>query len=489
MLKQTVEQSEIIEVANSGVNLKINALAGSGKSTTLAMISHEFDALGKTGMYLAFNKSIATEAKEKMAMSCECRTAHSLAYSKTDRSLIKKLSYKPLSNYVLAKKYDIAKKFFTDTCGMKRCFSAITQVTMIKNTIVHWCNSADEKLERKHLATGSWMDDHVPDGVRKDVDDLVFKCAKEFLAEMLDVSGNVAITHDLYLKLFTLSKKCKLKVDYLMIDEAQDLNPCLLDFISKQKCQIICVGDHYQSIYQWRGAVNAMQLIESDVTKHLTQSFRFGGDIVTKANTVLKWAGFEKDLIGTDKDFTPNENIDCYIARSNLGALGTYFNLLENGKKPHIAFDLTDVKRFVNHWDCIKSGIECKQPHHLLGSFMHEAVVMSYIKETKDVDLARCVSIAEEYGHLIIDENHKTHSEDESDCMVITAHKSKGLEWNTVALVDDFNMFNDKDEPIETVGEVNLVYVAMTRAKQELLVNPTVSLWLDVIQEKMNEIK
>lgn len=489
MLKQTVEQSEIIEVANSGVDVKINALAGSGKSTTLAMISHEFDAEGKSGMYLAFNKSIATEAKEKMAESCECRTAHSLAYGKTDRALIKKLSYKPLSNYVLAKKYNIEKMFFNDLDNMKRCFSAITQVTMIKNTIVHWCNSADEKLDRKHIATGAWMDENIPSDVRKDLNNLVFKYAKELLSEMLDTSSNVAITHDLYLKLFTLSNKCKLKIDYLMIDEAQDLNPCLLDFISKQDCQIICVGDHYQSIYQWRGAVNAMQALDCDVTKHLTQSFRFGGDIVNKANTVLKWAGFEKELVGTDKDFTPSEQVDCYIARSNIGALGAYFELLSKGEKPYIAFDLSDVKRFVNHWECIKSGVECKQPHHLLGSFIHEAVVLSYIKETKDVDLARCVNIAEKYGHLIIDDSQKTYSESESTCTVITAHKSKGLEWNNVVLLDDFNLFDKEKNPIDTVGEVNLVYVAMTRAKQRLVLSEGVGLWMITIQEKMNEVK
>ena len=49
-----------------------------------------------------------------------------------------------------------------------------------------------------------------------------------------------------------------------MIDEARDLNPCLLEIVEKQiqsGKQIILVGDTYQHIYDFTGAVDAMPYI------------------------------------------------------------------------------------------------------------------------------------------------------------------------------------------------------------------------------------
>jgi hypothetical protein len=42
-----------------------------------------------------------------------------------------------------------------------------------------------------------------------------------------------------------------------------------------QQCQVIYVGDPYQQIYEWRGAVNAMEHIRAPECA-LTESFRFG---------------------------------------------------------------------------------------------------------------------------------------------------------------------------------------------------------------------
>ena len=65
--------------------------------------------------------------------------------------------------------------------------------------------------------------------------------------------------------------------DVLLVDEAQDTNPAMLDvFLRQKKTTKIIVGDPHQQIYAFRGAVNALDLVRPDVTYHLTQSFRFG---------------------------------------------------------------------------------------------------------------------------------------------------------------------------------------------------------------------
>lgn len=63
---------------------------------------------------------------------------------------------------------------------------------------------------------------------------------------------------------------------------------------------------------------------------------------------------------------------------------------------------------------------------------------------------------------------------DEEDAGIIltTAHKSKGLEWDNVLLMDDFHPLVKDGQIIDPSGiepdEFNLIYVAMTRAMVNL---------------------
>ena len=56
-----------------------------------------------------------------------------------------------------------------------------------------------------------------------------------------------------------------------------------------------------------------------------------------------------------------------------------------------------------------------------------------------------------------------------------TIHKSKGREWNNVRIEDDFLIFNNEstidDILKQDTEELNLIYVAVTRAKGSLYIN------------------
>ena len=79
--------------------------------------------------------------------------------------------------------------------------------------------------------------------------------------------------------------------DLLLLDEAQDMNPCMLSVCLQQSVPKIVVGDQHQQIYSFRGAVNALELVlASDQTTvrtnyFLTKSFRLGSEIAFTANT------------------------------------------------------------------------------------------------------------------------------------------------------------------------------------------------------------
>jgi len=77
----TREPSDII---NSTRNIKINAVAGSGKTTTVIECAKTRTATSKI-LYLAFNKSVKIEAGRKFTdkglKNVNVETAHLLAYN------------------------------------------------------------------------------------------------------------------------------------------------------------------------------------------------------------------------------------------------------------------------------------------------------------------------------------------------------------------------------------------------------------------------
>jgi len=89
-MELTREQILIVE---SNGNIKINAVAGSGKTATLIEYARARHEKGKI-LYLAFNKSVRIEAVKRFSENginnVQVETAHSLAYA----HIVKGSSYK-----------------------------------------------------------------------------------------------------------------------------------------------------------------------------------------------------------------------------------------------------------------------------------------------------------------------------------------------------------------------------------------------------------
>jgi len=78
-------------------------------------------------------------------------------------------------------------------------------------------------------------------------------------------NSTAPVTHDCYLKLFYLQGRELAPRDWtVMLDEAQDADPVILGLLERHKGARIVVGDKYQQLYQWRGAVNALSRMRSD---------------------------------------------------------------------------------------------------------------------------------------------------------------------------------------------------------------------------------
>ena len=89
--------------------------------------------------------------------------------------------------------------------------------------------------------------------------------------------SRIRIPHDGYLKVWQLRRPSLQKISdhqVLLVDEGQDMNPAMLDIFLHQNTTKLIVGDPNQQIYLFRGAVNALDIVNPTHTYYLTQSFR-----------------------------------------------------------------------------------------------------------------------------------------------------------------------------------------------------------------------
>src|SRR4051812_32634582 len=81
-IEPTTEQQAAREVFTAGRELALVAGAGTGKTSTLILMGA---SVRKRGLYIAFNRAIAQDARARFGPNVECRTGHSLAYRAVGR--------------------------------------------------------------------------------------------------------------------------------------------------------------------------------------------------------------------------------------------------------------------------------------------------------------------------------------------------------------------------------------------------------------------
>jgi superfamily I DNA/RNA helicase len=295
---------------------------------------------------------------------------------------------------------------------------------------------------------------------------------------MLHRNDGLPLGHDGYLKLWALSQP-RSNVEYIMVDEAQDLNPVVLGVLRRIECPVIYVGDPYQQIYDWRGAVNAMEQV---VTKHrvlLSQSFRFGSAIADAATVLLRKLGANQPVRGFSgiESHLSRVRPDVILARSNAGVIGSVLQCLARGISCHVLGGTRELERILEDVQRIKQGVAAQSPE-LLG-FNIWRDVMAFSVRPEGEYLRGFVALVQEYGEDTILRAITKCEKEENKARVVcsTTHKAKGREWNYVRVDSDFESAfirasrasspsrGHGDHQTSFSAEARLLYVAMTRAR------------------------
>jgi hypothetical protein len=468
----TVEQQEAIDVFMLGKNMKINAYAGSGKTSTLKLLARERSS---PGVYLCFNKAIATEAAKNFPETVACRTTHSFAY----RAVIgnyRRNSSKMANSLRARDTVDALQiKDFPIFGGTDRIEST-TIGYAVNQAVKRFCQSDEREFVYRHFEVLPKFST-LPQEEFYALRTLVLSYATTLWEMMVDPETDVALGHDGYVKVWQLSDPV-IDTCFILVDEAQDTNPVMLDVLKRQEAQVVYVGDKHQQIYEWRGAVNAMETAIVDRTVNLTKSFRFGQAIADFASDVLATIGETNRIQGNEAVLSAltRDGQRTILCRTNAQILDSLLNLeeLTPDKSAAVVGGVDDLIKCIEGIERLQS--KRQSAYQMFIGFKDWDEFLLYGKNSGDGEANKIIKLCDKYGlkdlKSALQNVHP--SEAKADILLTTAHKSKGREWTGVELAEDFRSQPEKDpdtgETTYNGPETRLFYVAATRAINTLKV-------------------
>ena len=467
----TPEQQRIIEhvIHNDGLTM-VSAVAGSGKTSLLVELTKLMTELNNDmlGLYLAYNKSVATEASQKFPSTIKCMTTHSLAYSPTlgdPKSKLKlgKFTYRQIQESI---EYDFKCEIVEHLRAF--CLSSFLDI--------------DQYVETQELSPR------------------LIEYLHKYLDQML--SGKTECTHDFYLKLYHImlanGNVSYKPFDIIALDESGDLNPVTLEIFkllpAKKK---IMVGDPHQNIYQFNHTINCFSVMNGQgIYLPMTQSFRVDHKIASRIQKFcqsylsedMAFEGIEiKNPVITSRAFISRTNSALIRKLMELNRLGIPYGTIRDVKdifslpltlcalKPGGFTASSEYKYLQDDANTYGKSKELQERYKTL---------LVYLKSLHENDLAlqQAISIIFQYGKADIIscyEQSKKHEKLKQNYMIGTVHSCKGLEFDHVELADDMNQaisniilsikLNDNYElSPEERAELNLYYVGCSRSRVEL---------------------
>jgi hypothetical protein len=144
--KPTAEQQQAIDQFQLGGSVKINAYAGTGKTSTLEFLAQ---STSRRGQYIAFNRDIVRDAKEKFPNTVNCSTSHGLAFrampsayrSKPDK-MTKRINANQLAEMLNLRRWEV---------DGRHVLQPRSQGYLILDTLRRYTQSADAELAAHHV--------------------------------------------------------------------------------------------------------------------------------------------------------------------------------------------------------------------------------------------------------------------------------------------------------------------------------------------------
>ncbi|WP_282698088.1 UvrD-helicase domain-containing protein [Streptomyces sp. CC208A] len=475
-MEPTKEQQAAREVFASGRDLALVAGAGTGKTSTLILMGA---ATRKRGLYVAFNRAIADDARARFGPNVECRTAHSLAFRAVGHHYRDRLD---ASARIPAKHTARLLGITRDLDVNSRQIKVTHAARLVMGMIRKFCYTTDRQVMARHMEPVNGLDGPGQDYLAR----TLLPYAHRAWEDICSPAGRLRFEHDHYMKLWAMTSP-QLGADFVLLDEAQDTNPVLEEVFLAQDAQRVCVGDPAQQIYGWRNARDVMTGFPAEQLR-LTQSFRFGPAIAEVANRWLGHAESEMQLTGHGPISRVGEvaQPEAVLCRGNVDAMSEVLSYLELGIPVALTGGGSALQRIAGAALELKAGQRTSHPELFLFSSWGE--VQEYAEQDKaGQDLKAIVQLVDTYGpDQIIAAVDRLSPQEKAKVTVSTAHKAKGRQWPSVRIGKGFMAPSVDDHGLQralNASEARLIYVAVTRARHQLDTEGIA--WIDSYEKTM----
>jgi DNA helicase-2/ATP-dependent DNA helicase PcrA len=467
-------QTNIFTFVESGAGTAVvEAVAGSGKTTTIV---EALKRVRGSSIFLAFNKSIATELGKR---GVNARTFHSLTYSPVMRhKRANEVTNDKLRRICDAKLTGddgaLYGAFITRLVGLGRQAGIGCLVPDVEQSWLDLVQYHDLELESEYADLGRALE------------------LASLLLQESNSSGMVDFDDMLYIAVKDgLSLP---KFDFVFVDEAQDTNAiqrALLRKIMHKDSRMVAVGDPAQAIYGFRGAdSNSLQLIvdEFNCTRlPLTISYRCPQAVVKYAQ---QWVSHieaapnapegEVQSLGTKWDTKVFQPGDLVVCRTTAPIIALAYKMLRTRVPVQVLGREIGqgLKALINKLNA--RGIE--QVQSKLEAWRTREVEKAVAKK-QDAKAEAINDKADAIVCLIegLEETNRTvpallrviddlFADKGAATVLSTIHKAKGLEAPRVFWLNSSQCpATWAKQDWQRQQEVNLCYVAVTRAQQTLV--------------------
>ena len=466
-------------------NAVVDAVAGSGKSTTivnaLKIIPND-----KKILFLAFNKSIVEELKKKIGdmPNVEISTLHSLGA----RACMKKMKCK-----INANKYNqyISRRLEDGTLQGER------YERLSAGDKISWRNNIHSlfDLSRVNLVSDA-----------KSIEDLSYKHdidivdnEVEIVMQLLEWGKNnvqeIDFTDMVYYP--NIMNIPMITYDWVFIDECQDLNAAQRGMFLKcikPTGRFVAVGDERQAIYGFSGAdsdsFKKLRELPHTVKLPLSICYRCDKDIITLAKTIVPQIqsrdNAENGVINRDAVMDDVKDGDMILCRITAPLVRLCMRYISKGVKAYVKgrdiganlcnmIDKTGEKNINRALEVMRAELG-----KIIGKLLAQKIVSNeseakehprYVNMNDKIESIELISEGLKKSVDVINKIKTIFSDDNgSGICLSTIHKSKGLENDRVFIICENKMplKGCMNIPWMAEQEYNLIYVAYTRAKHYL---------------------
>ncbi len=480
--------------ANKPGALIVEAVAGSGKTTTIVEAAKLIPA-GHSACFLAFNKSIAEELAKRLPGSVHSKTLNSLGFGavrkafggavKVEAAKVYNLIDALLAGSPQANSKEYARELY-NLIAKAKSHAVVPPGGKYKG---YECSA--ERLAE--LAARYDID--VPDDAAR-----FYDIAQQILVRNLEDTTTVDFDDMMYF-VVAMDLGCW-KYDWLIVDEAQDVSHVqrmMLRKFLRPNGRLIAVGDRRQAIYGFRGADsssldNIAKSFGAEVLP-LSITYRCARRIVAEAQgivpSLLPRDDAPEGVVRDVSDFDPTDFVedDLVVCRYMAPVIESAFALLARripcrveGRDIGAAMQNL-VKRIAGKAHATMS-LDAFKPR--LDAWRERET----LKATAKRDDAKVDSIDDKYQSILavadsmeattvaqIIDGFARIFESSRGVKFSTVHRAKGLEADRVFILEPQAMPSKRAKhDWQKEQEMNLLYVAITRAKNELVYMPKTAL-------------